>query len=303
MTISLPQCYAQPNDSFFYQDDNDGDINAIAQDNRLHCNSRALWDRHIKVPPQRALAVLSRGLPPTQISLIFNSYDSPSAKIIISGDGQFSDRRPLNFYERRAAAGNVKITEGKNGTGRILARNQMNFLYRIGLQGMDIAPGSTAGGYFWARMGANLDTDMKKTDFLARDIHLRFKAIKPFLSRADQREMERALRLRHPTDIWAVADSRTPVQDILSDLAYSRTARTTLPEKLKTAFNELALQIRYSPVSIHENLHHARELASDSLVTLGQYMLLKGRWSGRLDFDNAAQMQRVSNYVGGLDFV
>lgn len=271
---------------------------------RIRWNSQTTWNNRIGISPESALNTLTRDLPLCDIDILFPNAKSELSFLffIRTRDNTLQDRRRTDLVNMRVMTGRMMVDTQQRALGRTLMRNEIEFFHAMGAQGMDIFAGMTSGAYAWARFGF-LPTTECKNIFLKHALPSRYHAILPFLTKSDKTEIAAAIKLNSPTDIWAISDQRTDVQEAMANALYP-SAYAPISLKLRKIFSKVSQSLSGGTDSLLLNKGHAQDmLLRKAPTTLGQYLLLGGYWSGKLDFDNPQQMNRVSNYVGGFQSI
>lgn len=233
------------------------------------------WNGAIPLTPQQAVDVLTGDLPEgTKASINQVRVSDGSGKISVS-DGAFDFDTDFDLKKKTGDAGSYTVDDKKQDRkiGRTVVRNKIEFLHACGVKRLEIYAASTHGGYVWARLGF-LPEKVTHSSFqsdvgdYARE---RYFAIRHLLPESERKTMDRATKLKRRKDLWAVADCRFDLKNVV--LKEDRGMKWD---------SDLVARARQGQA-----------------IPAGFYMLAGSRWSGVMNLNDGQQMKRVGEYVGG----
>jgi hypothetical protein len=282
-----------------------------------------VWNRHVRLSPAEAGAILTRDLPGKMritLSAVTDKQDILSERLDAFGADNkqlFFSVSSFDFANATAYPEDIKVNNAADygqGIGRRLMANPIEFAVRVGLRESKITATNSNGAYTWARFGYELDMYGKQLAWLSGFLHERFELVRAYLPAAVIAEIEPLLDLSDLQDICAIAGCDFNLRDVLPLEMFYRAGRLYVPQ----FENEIAKRlVDGKPDLEHFDIRmvdyaHALEgmrclmerVAAHNLpLRLGQFLLVGQQWNGRLYFNDHVQMHRAGAYVGGWNFI
>jgi len=258
----------------------------------------ALWNRFIPLSPAHAAKILRRDLPPETV-LEMTLDDDGQGDILLYAPDMFNDDGDFDLEEKTLDAGLVRVLDGHKGKGygRTLFRNQVEFFYNCGVRMFEISASLDNGGYTWARVGFLPDdvTDDYFQDNVIAPARESLDVLRPLLSKAEYKEIEKHLDFKNREDIWHIADTKIDLSKRLKKVFNEAAADTKEVQKLTDS-----LQYHF-----HKDVYRYMEqqAASGGAVNIGRLLLTGTQWEGSLDMTSRKQMQRMADYTGGFKYI
>lgn len=196
----------------------------------------------------------------------------------------------------------IRVTPGYQGRG--IGKKWFRFANEIcALSGFDkrtFMASTENGGYTWARAGAHLDGSVyasPKREHVLETLVSRLDVIKPYIPIKTYRSVYPYCRLLAPDDVCRIADNDYVLpSDFCDDM--SKQGNTRFMHDLKKHFNDHSEEALTAFQTHAENVTK-NACAQNKPLTLGRFLLTGTSWHAQVDFSNAAQMQRIGNYIGG----
>jgi hypothetical protein len=252
---------------------------------RLQANSLKEWNARIPMPPDAALAILTRDLPPeTVVNLII--LDDGTGNISMSAPGVFScdgTTFKLQWHELHPGVLVVKEQEQGQSTGRHVVRNQIEFFRRCGVSNIHAEASKDAGGYTWARFGF-LPDDIEDYDFSMTRYQVggRLNLLRKAFDEVTAERLEEAAAFESEKDLWRIADAGADVGPALR--AMSDDQREAFAKFFDRDGGKKAVSTLFSMAQ------------AGRPVPAGRALLAGTQWKGHINTNNAAQMNRVNHY-------
>jgi hypothetical protein len=246
------------------------------------------WQEHMPMPKEKAERMLRRGLPRgTKVELDMDSDGHGSLEL----KGGYIDQvtKDFDLSSKTAHSGYMKLDRTGHGIGRKIMRNQIEFFIASGCEKLEMNAGLNAGGYTWARLGfLPYDKGEHKDDFreLRNDVRSRYKKIEPLLDAGEKARMAEILKFKDAKAVWKLADSRIDLGKRLRDVFAAAANDDRQAQKLEEKLQPLV---------------DSDDVKDNKPQPIGRLLLAGTYWEGELDFNNKAQMKRVSDYVGGIE--
>lgn len=246
-----------------------------------------LWNKYMRMTPERAQEIMRRDLPPeTQVRI--EVYNNGRGKIHLRGGG-IMEKRLFDLGKRAIFPGHIHLNENAaaQGYGRAVIRNEIELFRECRAREFSIGAGSAAGGYVWARFGFLPTRDALPG--LSCGLKANAENLHDILTPRERDEVCVLSDVRKAENIWQIADLRQDLgprlRDVFAKAQNGDRASLAVCDRLKdipAINNQMALI-----------------LSGDAPFPLGRALLAGSNWSGYFELDNPKQIERARNNVSG----
>ena len=286
-----------------------GDFNAVSDrldyvvmdsDDPYHYSRIDNWNAYISISPQDARDILLRGLP-DDINVEISLDEDGDGRLEYSG-GDIIDcacEFDLNKKIRREGDASIRADAQNAGLGRMLVRNQIEFLKGCGIEKFEVHASASVGGYAWARFGyLPIDKDMNE---IRENVQRYFNALKPILTDEEISQIEGLTELSSKSDLIKIADQQTDLYSRIRAV-FDMAADASLDENIRSeaAYKQTLMGRGLNTYGYN---HIGDCLFNKEPIRLGRMLLLGTNWHGSIDLDNETQMRHVDNYTGGFKHI
>lgn len=261
----------------------------------------ASWNRLIGLRPDRLVALTEHNFGiELKIAVELNGFYADIEFKPPNAD-YFSGGITLSPNEVRDTRISVREDFQGQGIGNAWLKTCIEFLHAVGREKLPMSAGLENGAYSWGRAGAYLQKDPSTVInqmFASHEIMSMLDAVSFAVPKPDYHKAKVYARLTNKDDLARLCELDTPVRfDPESDM----------PHILENLENFLLVnKLNPDPVGLivhrsHETLKHVFERATvqEKPVTLPRLLLTRRTLDVAFDFNDAKQMERVGNRLGG----
>lgn len=258
------------------------------------------WNDRVAFSPQQTRDILLRDLPDDiSVNIYLDSYGNGS--FYYNGSAIQDVKCEFDLQKGISQEGDVYINDDDRakGVGRIIVRNQIEFLKACGVECFKTYASSSMGGYVWARFGFLPNDD--QLEELRQNLDRYFKGVKDLLTAEEIAEIEPLLSLENKEDIWKVAESKVDLQTRLHDIFDMCANESVSDDKRHDA--EYARTIMGRALNTYAYNYIRSGVEEGHSIKLACLLLMGTNWHGEIDAGNDDQMRQVDSYTGGFKHI